>query len=151
MKTTGVDMILTLCGSGRFEKEFKELNELLSLKGHSVFSLAVYPSDKKKKDWYSAVQKLILDGVHFDKIKRSHAIVVVNVYGYVGESTLKEIAYARKLKKGLYALESWGKGLGICDMHTDKIQAACRKRVPEYKGAPIDFTTRNGFVGTWAL
>lgn len=50
-------MLITLCGSARFEKEFKEINERLSLEGHVVYSLAVYPSDKPCKNWYTAEQK----------------------------------------------------------------------------------------------
>jgi hypothetical protein len=38
-------MIITLCGSARFEETFKQVNEDLSLNGHIVLSLAVYPSD----------------------------------------------------------------------------------------------------------
>lgn len=95
-------MKITLCGSARFEKQFKELNERLTLRGHVIYSLAVYPSDKSKKNWYTTQQKEILDQMHKEKIRNSDAIVVINVDGYIGESTSSEIAYANKLHKKIF-------------------------------------------------
>ena len=94
-------MKITLCGSARFEPQFKDVNERLSLAGHVVYSLAVYPSDKGGKDWYSEEQKSTLDAVHLAKIDASDAIYVIAPGGYVGESTQREIDYARKQKKKL--------------------------------------------------
>ena len=39
------------------------------------------------KEWYM--------NMHFEKIKMSNAIFVVNVGGYIGESVREEIAYAK--------------------------------------------------------
>src|SRR5262245_55532190 len=96
-------MRITLCGSARFEATIHEWNEKLSLAGHVVYALAVYPSSKGgAKDWYTPAQKEMLDSVHLDKIANSEAIVVVNVDGYTGESTQREIAFARANKKAIY-------------------------------------------------
>lgn len=92
-------MKITLCGSARFEKEFKEMNERLSLAGHIVYSLAVYPSDKGGKDWYTDRQKETLDRVHMAKIDASDAVYIIAPGGYIGESTQREIEYARKRAK----------------------------------------------------
>lgn len=97
-------MVVTLCGSARFETEFKEWNKRLSLAGHVVLTLACYPSDNGGKDWYTARQKDILDSVHLAKIDLSEAIVVINVDGYIGESTKREILHAMSLKKQLYRI-----------------------------------------------
>ena len=94
-------MKITLCGSARSEQEFKAANERLSLAGHVVYSLAVYPSDKGGKDWYDREQKEMLDKVHLQKIKASDAIYVIAPGGYIGESTQREIDYAKKHKKKL--------------------------------------------------
>lgn len=94
-------MKITLCGSARFEEQFKEVNERLSLAGHVVYSLAVYPSDKGGKDWYTDQQKAMLDQVHLDKIDASDAVYAIAPGGYIGESTAREIAYARKQGKKL--------------------------------------------------
>lgn len=92
-------MIITLCGSARFEKEFKDWNLRLTFSGHTVFSLTAYPSDHGKREWYSVHQKDMLDKAHKRKIRASDAIFILNVEDYVGESTRSEIAYARKLKR----------------------------------------------------
>lgn len=55
-------MIITLCGSARFEQDFHEWNERLTLAGHCVFSLAVFPSIKGgEKNWYTDEVKQTLD------------------------------------------------------------------------------------------
>lgn len=98
-------MIITLCGSARFEKEFKDWNLKLSMAGHVVFSLTAYPSDYGGKDWYTPEQKQKLDLIHFAKITASDAILVLNVDNYIGESTSREIAWARLQLKNVFWLE----------------------------------------------
>jgi hypothetical protein len=107
-------MILTLCGSSRFEKQYKAMNERLTLAGHVVFSLSVYPSDKSIREWYTEEQKNRLDLVHLAKIKASDGIVVLNVDGYIGPSTTREIEWAKMLDKKIFWLETsaHGKFLG---------------------------------------
>lgn len=95
-------MKITLCGSARFEKEYKDLNKRLTLAGHVVYSLSVYPSDEKEKEWYTEREKHMLDKVHLDKIASSDAIVVINSGGYIGSSTFKEIKYAKYLGKKVF-------------------------------------------------
>ncbi len=107
-------MIITLCGSARFEPWFHAWNEALSLAGHCVFGLAAYPSQHDgTKEWYTQQQKEIIDAVHLGKIATSHAVLVLNVFAYIGESTLKEIEYALSKGKETYFLESWGAGYGL--------------------------------------
>jgi len=99
-------MIVTLCGSARFEKEFKEANKILTLAGHVVFSLSCYPSDFGGKDWYTEEQKLMLDKVHKEKIRCSEAIYIVSDgTGYYGDSTKSEILFARKHGKLIYSTQ----------------------------------------------
>lgn len=97
--------VITLCGSARFEAAFKRWNETLTLEGHAVFSLSVYPSDKAGKDWYTAEEKVMLDRAHKMKIDASDEVFVVDVdYAiahakvqhppYIGDSTRSEIAHA---------------------------------------------------------
>lgn len=91
-------MIVTLCGSNRFEAEYREWNEKLSLLGHVVFTLTSYPSfHGGVKDWYTPEQKEMLDRVHLAKIKHSDAILVLNKGGYIGYSCAREIVYAESL------------------------------------------------------
>lgn len=99
-------MIITLCGSARFEQDFKDWNTKLGLLGHSVFSLSAYPSDLPGgKDWYSEDQKITLDLVHLNKIKVSDAILVLNRDNYVGSSTAREVQWARMLGRQIIWLK----------------------------------------------
>lgn len=102
-------MIITLCGSARFERLFRVWNEVLTLAGHTVFDLAVYPSEKQgTKQWYTDLEKIKLDAAHLNKIAASDAIVVLNLYGYIGESTMREVMFARASGKQIFFLESVG-------------------------------------------
>lgn len=103
-------MRITLCGSARFEKEFKEYNKRLTLAGHVVYSLACYPSDFGGKNWYTEEQKKILDKVHKDKILNSDAIYIVAPGGYIGDSTKSEIEFARDNGKRIFSAYPFGMG-----------------------------------------
>jgi hypothetical protein len=54
------------------------------------------------KNWYNEDQKTLLDLVHLDKISNSEAIVVIDVDEYYGESTKREIAWARLRSKRVF-------------------------------------------------
>lgn len=146
-------MILTLCGSARFEPWFHAWNEALSLAGHVIFGLAAYPSQHGgKKSWYTSEQKLVLDAVHRAKIETSHAILVLNAFAYLGESTLSEISYARTQRKKTYFLESWGEGCGLSLHHFESVRraAACLD-IPFPYGSPIDTTACSSQPDPWSL
>lgn len=100
-------MKITICGSLKFEKEVQEWHEKLAMAGHTVYSMVVLPSQKGgDKDWYSAEEKETLDLLHLSKIEESDAIFVVDVEGYVGESTRREIKWARIRGKDVYYMSS---------------------------------------------
>ena len=80
-----------------------------------------------------------MDGVHFKKMEASGAIIFLNVFAYLGTSSLKEFEYAKKLGKRILFLESWGAGLGIGVNHYDHIRASVKHYgVPSGFGSPID-------------
>ena len=144
-------MIITLCGSAKFEHVFHAWNEVLTLSGHTVFGLAVYPSNKKKnKNWYTPQEKELLDKAHLQKIDASDAVMVLNKHAYIGESTMREIEYAKKHKKKLYALESWGKGLGVSYGHEEAYQQSAKKYGALHFKSPID-TFYPFFSDPWSL
>lgn len=95
-------MKITLCGSAKFEKEFKEANKKLTLAGHVVYSLAVYPSDEGGKDWYNALEKQLLDIAHKKKIRNSDAVLLIAPGGYIGDSTKSELKYADAMNKPVF-------------------------------------------------
>lgn len=147
-------MIITLCGSARFEPWFHAWNEFLGLMGHSVFGLSSYPSAHNgMRQWYSNEQKEILDAVHRDKIAISEAILVLNVFAYIGESTLAEIACAKTCGVPTIAyLESWGKGLGIGPNHRKDIRAACERFTGSVSSAsPIETSECVSRPSAWHL
>jgi hypothetical protein len=64
-----------------------------------------YPHRKGgSKDWYTPKQKQTLDLIHLSKIEESDAIFVVDVGGYVGESTAREIEWAEIRGKSVFML-----------------------------------------------
>jgi hypothetical protein len=107
-------MRLTLCGSRKFEAKFHEWSRSLSFAGHVVYSLSVYSYLAENSD-LSLDEKLQLDRVHFAKIDNSDGIVVLNVTGYIGESTKNEIAWARMKQKRIFWLEVPANGVPMAD------------------------------------
>lgn len=103
--------ITTLCGSTRFYEAFQRANYELTLKGYVVMSVGFYPNATTMHGELlgcTPEQKQDLDALHFDKIEMSHEIYVLNVAGYVGESTRNEIAYALARGKEIGWLEPTG-------------------------------------------
>lgn len=95
-------MILTLCGSARFEPYWHEANKQLGLAGHICFGLMTYPSIEGSKSWYTEAQKWTLDLAHLAKIDASTGVVMLNIEGYLGESSLRELEWARMREKEVY-------------------------------------------------
>lgn len=95
--------VVTLCGSSKFKKEFIEVAERLTLEGKIVISLGLFGhADNKFGDIITDEVKEMLDNAHMAKIKMSDSIYVINVDGYIGESTGNEIEYAKSLGKKIY-------------------------------------------------
>lgn len=94
--------VITLCGSTRFETEFAEVNQRLTMDGCVVISLGMFSlPETPDYDWTAdpADLKGRLGAVHFQKIRMADVVYVVDPGGYVGESTRREIAYAESLGK----------------------------------------------------
>lgn len=89
--------IITVCGSYKFKNEMVEITEKMTLKGNCVLT----PNEltQTDKDAYTKDEILMIDKMHKEKIKISDAILVVNVNGYIGNSTKSEIEYAKSLNK----------------------------------------------------
>ena len=100
--------IITLCGSTRFYKTFDDANLQLTMKGYLVFSIGSHTMDDKQLVYNKYMNKKLLDFTHKQKIKLSDSILVLDVDGYIGESTKSEIEYAKKLKRRIYYLSKDG-------------------------------------------
>jgi hypothetical protein len=85
--------VITLCGSTRFKDEFMEVQKRLTLKGNIVISVGLFGHSGDEEVWTPGTKEM-LDDMHLRKIDMADEIYVVNVDGYIGESTKREIAYA---------------------------------------------------------
>lgn len=89
--------IITVCGSMKYKKEMMEITEKMALEGNCMIP-PIYLTRSSKED-YAQENFETLANIHYEKIKLSDAILVVNVDNYIGESTKKEIEYAKSLNK----------------------------------------------------
>ena len=96
--------IVTLCGSTKFKKHFREAEANLTLKGRIVLSLGFFEQSDHIE--VTEEQVKLFEWLHFHKIDMSDEIFVINVNGYIGESTRKEIEYATQQGKKVTYLES---------------------------------------------
>jgi hypothetical protein len=91
--------IVCLCGSSRFYDEFQQANYDLTMAGEIVLSIGFYPHATVQHGYgegvgHDSVEKVGLDELHKRKIDLADYVYVLDVDGYVGESTKSEIDYA---------------------------------------------------------
>ena len=103
--------VITLCGSTRFKDEFFEAQKRLTLEGNIVISVGLFGHSGDNEVWENMDEgtltktKEMLDDMHKRKIDMADEIYVINVGGYIGESTRSEIAYAEAHGKPVRYLE----------------------------------------------
>lgn len=105
--------VICLCGSTRFADIHAIKRWELELRGHIVLMINYLPG------WYGAEQGWSgldhfgeqagfteqLDELHLRKIDLADSIFIINIKGYIGESTRREIEYAKKTGKPIEYLE----------------------------------------------
>jgi len=102
--------IMCLLGSTRFTDQMLVKQWELTKRGYIVLSWCALP------DWYYSGDekahigdqegvKAIVDEGHLRKIDLADEVLVINVGGYIGESTRNEIRYAESLGKTVNYLE----------------------------------------------
>jgi hypothetical protein len=93
--------IVCICGSTRFVVEMSAANRDLTYAGVIVLAPGVFLRAEEREAGKSiaAEQKAALDALHLRKIDMADRVLVVNPGGYIGESTSREIAYARATGK----------------------------------------------------
>lgn len=96
--------VITLCGSTRFKDEFLEAQKRLTLEGNIVISVGLFGHSGDDVVWTEGVKEM-LDRQHLAKIDLADEIFVINVGGYIGDSTRREIAYAEFKGKAISYLE----------------------------------------------
>ena len=103
--------VITLCGSTKFKDEFLKVQKELTLKGNIVISVGLFGHSGDNEVWENMDEgtltktKEMLDDMHKRKIDMADEIFVINVGGYIGESTKSEIEYAKGLNKNVNYLE----------------------------------------------
>ena len=96
--------VITLCGSTKFKDAFMEAQKRLTLEGNIVISVGMFGHSGDDEVWKEGTKEM-LDDMHKRKIDMADEIYVINVGGYIGESTKSEIEYARKNGKAVRYLE----------------------------------------------
>lgn len=95
--------IVCLCGSTTFFDDFQRINFEETMKGNIVLSVGFYKNGEHNKNGghvgISSEEKIKLDELHKRKIDLSDEIIIINKNNYIGESTINEIAYAKKMNK----------------------------------------------------
>lgn len=103
--------VITLCGSTRFKDQFMEVQKRLTLEGKIVISVGLFGHSGDNEVWDGMDEgtlsqtKEMLEDMHKSKIDMADGIYVINVGGYVGESTKSEIVYALEHGKTVEYLE----------------------------------------------
>ena len=96
--------VITLCGSTRFKEQFLEAQKRLTLEGNIVISVGLFGHSGDNEVWTPGTKEM-LDDMHKRKIDMADGIFVINVDGYIGESTRSEIEYAKKTGKTVKYLQ----------------------------------------------
>lgn len=108
--------IVCLCGSTRFKDLFVEKNLEFTLRGWIVLTIgcdtkmdseleSVFVNFAKENGCTLGDVKHKLDALHMCKIDIADEVYVINKGGYVGESTSREIEYARLKGKRIVYME----------------------------------------------
>jgi hypothetical protein len=94
--------IVCLCGSTRFKQTFFDVAKDLTCKGEIVLAPFHF---RKCGDTLTPELEALLSELHFRKIDNSDEVFVLNVGGYIGESTGSELEYAKAHNKVIRYLE----------------------------------------------
>ncbi len=102
--------IVCLCGSTRFSDAFHEANLRETLAGKIVLSIGCdfkSDADLQLAGELTAEDKARLDELHLRKIDLADEVLILNVGGYIGQSTLNELLYAQAHNKRIRFLEQY--------------------------------------------
>lgn len=100
--------IICLCGSTRFKDAYVAANFRFSTEGAIVLTIGWWSQVSDRNLTLTPAEKELVDRVYLSKITLADEVFVLNVDGYIGESTANEIAHAEKLGKQIMYLEPQG-------------------------------------------
>lgn len=110
--------IVCLCGSTKFKDEFVKQNARLTMAGKIVLSVGFFHHAEWRE--ISDAEKVALDELHKHKIDLADEVFVINVGGYIGDSTRSEIDYAVAAGKPVEFLEC---GPGVYAVAAGQVKA----------------------------
>lgn len=87
--------IVCLCGSTKFHEQYVQENMNETMKGNIVLSVGVFGHTVHSFLELDEFDKEELDQLHKDKILMADEILVLDVEGYIGQSTQDEIEFAK--------------------------------------------------------
>lgn len=128
--------VVCLCGSTKFKKEFEDINMTESLNGNIILSVGCFDHNDNLN--LGEKQKQELSDLHKRKIDLADEIFVLNVNGYIGESTRDEIKYAKEHGKEIRYLEDtdWQNK----DFELDELEITDDEREEIENNMRIDFS-----------
>lgn len=98
--------IVCLCGSTKFKQQFIDANFKETMKGNIVLTVGWFSHSDGNVFYPTEQEKIALDELHKRKIDLADEILVINVGGYIGDSTKSEINYTMAHDKPVRYLES---------------------------------------------
>ena len=97
-------IIVCLCGSGRFKDAFDQAEFDETVAGKIVLTIGCNTKDIARDGNFDHL-KPMLDELHKRKIDLADEVLILNVGGYIGDSTRSEIEYAKQHGKTIRWLE----------------------------------------------
>ncbi len=100
-KPVGFPVVVCLCGSTRFMDTFFAAGWEETLADRIILSVGVckYGPADHTGEWLGPETVKRLDELHFRKIDLADEVLILNVGGYIGESTRHELDYAYETGK----------------------------------------------------
>ena len=138
--------IVCLCGSTRFMDAFQKANLNETLKGNIVLSIGCNTKsdiDLIALGELTEEKKKFLDELHKRKIDLCDEVLILNVGGYIGNSTKSELEYAVKNNKLVRYLEN--KNYTIREMVSTDVEMCAKLIIDTYKkdGIWLEWTIEN--------
>ena len=105
--TYKIPTVVCLCGSTRFREAFERAACDEELAGRIVLTVNDFDTVRRQPVGHHPphAEKQMLDELHLRKIDLADEVLILNVGGYIGESTRRELEYARSHGKRVRFLE----------------------------------------------
>ncbi len=96
--------VICICGSTQFKGEFLQAQKDITMNGNIFLTVGMF-EHSGDSETFDPKTKTMLDELHFRKIDLCDEVYVINLDGYIGESTRNEINYAESLGKPIKYME----------------------------------------------